>query len=167
MSSQPEVQFRSIIERPSWLLSCVQRQRSWWCEQVGWLTRVASRALSFSVWIHSNVWATRCSSRSRFVPLSLSKHLPFVALQFRETKGHVTETWLSTSAGICAPRFATTRSLTPRWVSALYPSLKRPDQNFSWDQVKSYSANTKREPAETLRWKLPGCDQVTWKRWSR
>lgn len=42
-----------------------------------------------------------------------------VSPQFRETKARVTGTWPSTSAGICAPLFATMRSLTHRWVSTL------------------------------------------------
>lgn len=43
----------------------------------------------------------------------------FIPLQSRVTQGHVTETWRSTSAGTCAPLFATMRSLTRQWVSAL------------------------------------------------
>lgn len=106
-----------------------------------------NRLVRLSVWIQSNVWGhfsnrsserveessgTRCSSRSRFTPVSESKYSPFVALQFRETKGHVTETWRSTSAGICAPPFATMRSLTHRWVSPLYRSevLVRPGEKL-------------------------------------
>lgn len=110
----------------------------------GWMTfQCCQSCVRFSVWIHSNVWGhfnnrssqqveessrARCSSRSRFTPVSVSKYSPFVAVQFRETKGHVTETWRSTSAGICAPPFATMRSSTHRWVSTIYRSerLMRP-----------------------------------------
>lgn len=47
---------------------------------------------------------------------SLSNGSSFVSLQSRVTRGHAIETWPSTSAGTCAPLFATMRSLTHQWV---------------------------------------------------
>lgn len=81
--------------------------------------------------------STRRPTRICFKPVSVSKCSSFVALQFRETKGHVTETWLSTSAGICAPLFATMRSLTHQWVPTLYRWLRAKNTNLSLLNIPS------------------------------
>lgn len=61
---------------------------------------------------------------SAFKWLLVSRLSSLVALQFRVTRRHVTETWPWTSAGTCARPSATTRSSTLRWGSSERSGLK-------------------------------------------
>lgn len=94
-----------------------------------------------------------------FIPVSLTECLSFLALKFRGTKGRVTETWPSTSAGICAPLSATTRSSTHQWVSTGDQSdSSQRAENVSWEHVKNYAAT---QAADEIL-PLPGLLTALW-----